>query len=81
MSLFHAHIAEFLRLSVSNDTNNAGKLGNTGQLSIDLTAVILVLLSIFAESLFLRSIPVLVATTLEFLTKMLGKYGTKTVDS
>jgi hypothetical protein len=65
---------ELLDLSVGNHTNDRAKLLDTLEFGINiLAAILLVLLGVLGESLFLTVVPVLVATTLEFLTQMLGK--------
>jgi len=58
-------------LSVSKDTNNSAIFADTFEFAGDGLATILgVLLGVTGESLFLRSIPVFVEATLNFVRKM-----------
>jgi len=75
VSLLDAKI-ELPDLSVCNNTNNGAKLGDTVKLMLNvLSSVILVLLCVLSVGLLLTLVPVLVATTLELLRKMLSEDG------
>lgn len=61
-------------LSVGNNTHNGAELRDTVKLVLDvLSSVSLVLLGVLGVGLLLALVPVLVATTLELLGKMLGE--------
>lgn len=64
---------ELLNLSVGNDTDDGAELGDTFQVSLNVGTSVLVFLSVTSVGLALGSEPVLVATTLEFITQVLSE--------
>mmetsp|Transcript_11521 Transcript_11521/g.25350 ORF Transcript_11521/g.25350 Transcript_11521/m.25350 type:complete len:248 (+) Transcript_11521:619-1362(+) len=76
---------ELLHLRVGDDTDNLTVLGDTLKLLLDIFSIVLsVLLGVLGVSLTLALVPVLVRTTLEFLTQVLsedGGQGTKSTRS
>jgi hypothetical protein len=69
---------ELLDLGVGNHTHDSAKLLDTVKLGLNILAsVLLVLESVLGKCLFLGIVPVLVATTLELLTQMLGENGSQ----
>jgi hypothetical protein len=74
--------SNLLDLSVGNHTDNGAELSDAVKLVLNiLSTILLVLESVLGVSLLLGLVPVLVATTLEFLTQMLRKDSRQSAES
>jgi len=76
VGLLQAQVVELLHLSMGQDADDGAVFLDPFQLLLDvLTAILLVLESVFGKRLLLAAIPILVAATPELFTQMLGEHG------
>jgi hypothetical protein len=66
---------------MDNNSNNCGVLLDSCQLSLNTSLVLRVSLGVLGEGLLLRSVPILIETTFDFITKMSSPNGSKSTKS